>query len=109
MVCTPLLREMEIDLNKNIERYISEHPGKILVYDDSEKIKLFFNNIKEADEYLKKYEGLYGPTFLTKEIPKSIEEYKKQLEKEENWIPKFLEHLKEDKRKSLKTIIEVDD
>ena len=58
----------------NIERYIQEHSGDWILIEQEKGILVesFYQTRWKLDDATEKYSRLFGPTFFTKQIPKTL-------------------------------------
>ncbi|MEK6952364.1 MAG: hypothetical protein AABX29_05085 [Nanoarchaeota archaeon] len=76
MVHLKTLDRMREYLSQNLEQYVREHPGEFILIEGCPFNPLtitFYKTQEELNAATRKYEGLYGPTFLVKQIPTKIE------------------------------------
>ena len=79
MVNLRTLLEMGEYATENMEIWIREHPGEIAVIEGTSNglQTTFFRTRMAMKDYIKKYDGSFGATFSTENIPYSLEEYRK--------------------------------
>ena len=80
MTSLQTMRELESYFNNNVEKYIIEHSCEWLFLENDKNDKfhktreIFFPTEKGVNEYIEeKYEKIYGPTYLVRQIPNSLE------------------------------------
>src|SRR3989338_5525107 len=78
MVDAAVLRKIREHLERNLENYILKRPGYFVFLEQNcGNIKeSFYPDKKSLDKAIKKYHGLYEPTFLTEKIPKKTHRFR---------------------------------
>lgn len=90
MVHLETLERMRKHFGENLEEYVRNHSGQFVLIEGCSLNQLtvtFYRTQEELRVATKKYEGLYGPTFLVEQIPTQI----KTKTREEEFLERLIE------------------
>ena len=79
MVHAPTLEAMQKELRDNLQQYVKEHSGEFVLLEGGPLgiITTFYKTKGELEKATEKYKGLFGLTFLSRQIPVKTHRFNK--------------------------------